>query len=150
MSRTASTPQVVFVDSLAEFMREMPAPAVVRVSVTERPLNNDLPQREIQLRVQGRPAGGDELIILLSTRRFLMAAGAAEEPFEEGERALYRELRTRGRDLLREYLSRKGYEVRGGTYGLPEDLAPVRGVVEVLGGEGKGAEFTLRLQEPVE
>lgn len=49
------TPLVVFVDSLADFIQEVPAPATVRLALTERSVPNGLPMREVQVRVQGRP-----------------------------------------------------------------------------------------------
>lgn len=78
-------------------------------------------------------------------------AVAGQEPVEERERAVYREIRAHGRDLLRDYLAARGYEVRGGTYGLPQGIEPVRGVLEILNWqEDEDAGYILRLRQQEE
>lgn len=144
----AKAPLVVFVDSLADFIQEVPAPATVRLALTERTPPGGLPLREVQVRVQGRPAKSDELIVLFWTHQFMAPAG--QEPVEERERVLYREIRARGRELLRDYLTAQGYKIRGGTYGLPQGIETVRGVLEVLDWQQVEAGYALRLREPVE
>jgi hypothetical protein len=47
------------------------------------------------------------------------------------------------RDLAKDHLSNLGYQVRGGRYGIPGDVSPLRGVFECARWEKDGDEYAL-------
>lgn len=120
------------------------SPDPVRISVTDRTHGGQIPTREVCVNVQGRR--GDELILLVWGRSMVWFPNQAE-PVEDRDKHLLAAIRVVP-DLLQQYLAARGYEVRrGGTYGLPQDIQIIRGVLEVLEWVPQDAGYIVRLKE---
>lgn len=141
-------PLVLFVGSLADFMQECPAPGPVWIGLAERACRTHIPQREIQLCLQGLRDG--ILVVLLWAWKchWLPDEG---KPLGKFEGALYQAIPEIER-LLAAHLRTRGYQVRRGTFGFPSSLIPVTGTLEVLDIRisDEGCTVSLKEQEEVQ
>jgi hypothetical protein len=133
--------RVVRVSNLEEFTSEIPLPRlipgspieprkpVVRLSLTDRwqGLGGELPRKESELHLQG-VSDRDEIVWLMESRA---VDWGADGPLTRRDGAIYQQMRVMY-DLVKAHLERQGYEVRGGSYGLPRDVDPLRGQFECV------------------
>ena len=133
--------KVVRVGNLEEFTSEIPLPRplpgspieplkpIVRLSLTEcwQGLGGGLPRKESELHLQGVSAR-DEIVWLMESHAIDWGTDA---PLTRRDGAIYKQVRVMY-DLVKAHLERRGYEVRGGSYGLPRDIDPLRGQFECV------------------
>jgi hypothetical protein len=140
-------PQVILISTLAEFMAEVPPAATVRLNLTERQSSQKygggkhtmiVPTLWIHLDLQGTNAQGE--IVWLHDAHELQRTPGNGEFWTPGEKSIYEQMR-KMHDLVKAYLESHGYQVRGGQYGLPQTVRPVRGVFECVRWEKDGDRF---------
>ena len=133
--------RIVQLNSLREFQTEIPAPRrspgasieptlpVVRLSLTESRRNGSgVPMKDIQLELMG-VNGFDEIVWLHYGQNIVFMHGG--EPAPGRDAAIYGGMR-KIYDLVVAHLTGLGYEVRGGRYGIPGDVRPLRGQFECV------------------
>lgn len=136
--------RIVRVGNLEQFRSEIPInleePApIVRLDLTEEWVKSQIPTKEIQLHLQGLN-DLDEIVWLMESHRVTWFRDGPETPVDQSiNHGMYRLF-----DLVFQYLSGLGYEVRSGTYGIPADIHPLKGVFgEVARWEKHDDEFVL-------
>ena len=132
--------RIVRVGSLEEFRREvkeskaMPelrpfcALPAVRLSLTDQWAGGStIPKKDLRLTLQGINDLG-EIVWLVENHTIVCFPSGPETP---GDASIAEGMRT-AYDLVKEHLTALGYEVRGGSYGIPEDIHPVMGGFECV------------------
>jgi hypothetical protein len=137
--------RVLLVSDLAGFTREIPPemrdqiydPTKVHLNLTEKLAftgKYHIPQKDIFLNLQGVNSAG-EIVWLMDRWTVSIRPGGEGEPawvpWSPGEQSLYGCLRNVHR-LVNEHLTRLGYDVRDGQYGIPKGIEPVRGMFECI------------------
>jgi len=131
---------IVQVTSLAEFCAEVPTPLhvagedqpnQVRLSLTERGTSFggklNVPGKIVELSLQGINAH-NEIVWLMYTFDFSFPD---DEFMNRSGHLIYRQMPAM-RDLVTGWLQAKGYRVLGGRYGIPDNIAPLRGYFECV------------------
>lgn len=131
--------RIVRVGSLEEFTAEVrvrgpvlpgfeaPRP-LVRLSLTDKEIPSSamaLSATEFALHLQGTNELG-EIVWLMESHRTV---------FEE---EMFRDVMLAAFDLVKAHLLAAGYNVRGGSYGLPADVEPLRGRFECFAWQNSG------------
>jgi len=120
---------IVQIGNLAQFCREIPAPARVRLNLTEkngvRGQKYPIPTVDIRLDLYGVNQAG-EIVWLHSSHETERINGNFFS--QDGARIyeLYPEVKNR----VAAWLTARGYEVRSGGYAISQDIRPARGVFE--------------------
>ncbi len=133
--------RVVRVGNLEEFTSEIPLPRpipgspieprkpVVRLSLTDRwqGTGGGLRCKEKELHLQGI-SDRDEIVWLMESHAI---DWGTDGPLTRRDGAINNQMRVMY-DLVKARMERRGYEVRGGSYGLPRDVDPLRGQFECV------------------
>ncbi len=135
-----SSPRVVKVGTFAEFQQEIPA-GQVRICSTESSRGGTSPfaTRELALHLQAINA--DQEIVWLCHHRTLQIAPGGE-PWRDIDRDLNRAWPGL-QGLVEAHLKSLDYEIRGGMYGIPQDIQPLGGGLEFIRWDKETAEFIL-------
>lgn len=121
---------VVIVNTLAEFEQEVPPPAVVRLNLTEKGEPAEMfTYLHVNLDLQALNNQGH--VVWLHDGQVLQRLHGAQDFWRPEHESLYGQM-PQARRIVRDYLAGLGYEVRGGQFGLPADIKPVRGQFECL------------------
>jgi hypothetical protein len=142
-------PHVLQVNSLAEFQVEIPLPSrlpgspveprapVVRLNLTEMfwHKSGGIPQKLVGLDLQGVNDRGEIVWLHYGQQVLWIPSG----PLSGRDASIYEGMSTM-RDLVRAYLVGLGYQVRGGRYGIPDAIKPLRGCFECARWEKDGDE----------
>lgn len=121
---------VILINTLAEFEQEIPAPALVRLNLTERHEHTKLlTYLHVSLNLQGVSAAGH--IVWLHDSYTLEKILRGDDFWQPAQRDIYRQM-PQAQQIIRNYLTTRGYRVRGGQFGLPAGVTPVRGQFECL------------------
>jgi hypothetical protein len=121
---------VVRVSTLAEFTAEVRSELPLRLSLSllERSTpTNIIPSREIELHLQGHNDLG-EIIWLMESHRIVVFPSGPETPCD---RSIYQGMQELHR-LVEKHLTDRGYEIRPGAYGLPDNIKPLHGRFEIV------------------
>lgn len=122
--------RVVLVESLGQFGQEVEGTRV-RLCLNEQTVPGSgkvgPPMRRAGLDLQGVNEAG-EIVWLHYEQRVLWGA---EGPFFERDGSVYAGMR-RMFELVMVHLDERGYEVRGGRYGLPGEIVPMGGMFECV------------------
>ena len=129
--------RVVRIGTLEEFTAEVrllnsgipikPRKPVVRLHLTERWGNgHGLPAKVLELHLQGLN-DLDEIMWLMEAHEITWLPD--QGPASPRDQSIRDQMFTL-RDLVQAHLAGLGYEVRGGSYGIPKDIEPVRGGFE--------------------
>lgn len=148
-------PLVVQVTSLVEFVQEVSPmrelckvphtyqQAVVRLGLTETWANSSgIPTKVVSLDVQGVNGRG-EIVWLHDNHAVNWAQG---EPVTNRDASIYAGMK-RMHELVKECLEEQGYAVRGGRYGLPASIKPLRGQFECVRWVKDGDEYRVEVRE---
>ncbi|GIK42409.1 MAG: hypothetical protein BroJett011_62420 [Chloroflexota bacterium] len=128
--------QVVLINTLADFMAEVPFPGPVRLNLTKRRdartfgsgrIKHQIPTLHVQLDLQGVNERGE--IVWLHESHELQKTPGGGEFWGPTDKSLYGQM-PRLQEIVKAHLESRGYQVRGGQYGLPKTVQPVRGVFE--------------------
>lgn len=129
--------RVVRVGCLEEFTAEVDlkvirnfgiASSMIRLSLADRWLRTGIPTKSVQLHLQGINNEG-EIVWLMESHD--VACTHDGEPWSPRDRSVLAGMLA-AIDIVRDHLSRRGYDVRPGTYALPKNVEPVRGRFECL------------------
>jgi hypothetical protein len=100
----------------------------VRLNLTESFANSDImPTLTVSLSLQG--VNEFQEIVWLFFSQQLQRGHRPGPWWNKKHQGLYNAFPV-SRDIVEKYLKDKGYDVRGGQYGLSQDIKPVRGVFE--------------------
>ncbi len=134
--------RLVNLESLAQFLEEVPRAQPVRLSLTQL-CSGRAPffTETWYLRLQGWLSDTDlgQLVQL-----FRVQLGPDGEPFHPQGRALRAAL-SEARELVQAYLEAQGYSVRGGFYAVPDELQPLDAGFECLEWEREAETVSVRL-----
>jgi hypothetical protein len=123
--------QVVQVPTLAEFQAEVPVgndgSPVVRLNISESWVPGQIPQKRVNVDLYGVNGQG-EIVWLHDSHLVLWAQN---KPMFGRDTAIYEGM-GQMYDLVKAYLKEQGYEVRGGRYGIPNSIDPLRGAFECV------------------
>ncbi|GIK36608.1 MAG: hypothetical protein BroJett011_04410 [Chloroflexota bacterium] len=121
---------VILINTLAEFVAEVPPPAVVRLNLTE---NNEHTKMftylHINLNLQALNDQGH--VVWLHDSHTLEKVVGSNDFWRPAHKSIYRQM-PQAQRIVRAWLTARGYEVRGGQFGLPADIKPVRGAFECV------------------
>jgi hypothetical protein len=131
-------PRVVQVGSLADFQKEVPIgteipfgddlPAIVRLNLNEMNApTQGIPRKLVALDLQG-VNDQDEIVWLHYSQHVYWAQNG---PAFGRDASIYEGLKTM-HGLVEDHLTRLGYEVRDGRYGIPDAIKPLRGQFECV------------------
>jgi len=149
------TQHVIQVTSLAEFCAEVPTPLhmagedrlnQVRLSLTERGTSFGgqyaIPGKFVEISLQGLNTRG-EIVWLMWSFDFSFPD---DEFMNRSGHSIYRQVPAM-KDLVAGWLVARGYKILGGRYGIPKDIALLRGRFECVKwiklDEGDGAKYRL-------
>jgi hypothetical protein len=133
---------VIRVGNLEEFTAEIPVPPpgtmtnslthspVVRLSLTEQLINRangSLPSKVVALHLQGINDRG-EIIWLMEEHRL---GWTYNGPLTTMEGSIYQSMKTL-REAVEAHLRIQGYDVRAGSFGLPNSVQPLNGHFECV------------------
>lgn len=127
-------PIVIHINSLAEFELEAPPPATIRLNLTERQSsrkytgNIHVPLLNVHLDLQ---AVNDQQQIVWLHGHWELEQQPGGGFWGAAAASIYEQLPDAKR-MIGDYLAGKGYEVRGGQFGVPDNIKPIRGVFECL------------------
>jgi hypothetical protein len=142
------SPVVILITSLAEFEREVVAPAVVRLNLTESRENTELfTYLRVKLDLQALNDQGH--IVWLHDSHTLQKHRGGDDFWQPSHQSIYQQM-PQAKRLVCDYLTHRGYEVRGGQYGLPDDIKPVRGQFECFDWVKEGDIFRLEPAQEVQ
>lgn len=126
-----SNQRIVLVGSIKEFCEEVPL-SPVRLNQTERQGGRGkeifIPTVIVQIDLQGLNAT-DEIVWWHYSHELDLTPGGRKfwTPEHESIYDQYADLK----DIIAAHLNKCGYEVRGGQYGIPEGIKPIRGACEL-------------------
>jgi len=129
--------RIVQLNSLEEFCAETLHTPLVRLNLTESSRSNGsgVPLKDIQLDLMAVNTL-DEIVWLHHSKSVLFTV---DGPAPGRDAAIYAGMQTMY-ELVLAYLTGQGYRVRGGRYGIPADIKPLRGVFECVRWEKDGEE----------
>lgn len=125
--------QVILINSLADFEREVPTPAVVRLNLVERRDQKlfgkgmAIPTLWVSLNLQGVNTAGE--VVWLHDSYELDQTPGGDRFWTSRDESIYNQMRVM-KEMVSAHLVGLGYEVRAGQYGLPRTIMPVKGVFE--------------------
>jgi hypothetical protein len=116
---------IVRVSTLAEFTAEVRPELPLRLSLLERQSPNIIPSKEVELHLQGHNDLG-EIVWLMESHRIVILTSLTprDRSIYEGMQELHR--------LVEKHLADRGYEIRPGAYGLPDNIKPLAGHFEIV------------------
>lgn len=126
----------ILINTLAEFMAEIPTPGPVRLNLTERrdarkfgsgKLSHSIPTLHVQLDLQGVNERGE--IVWLHESHELQKTPGGDGFWGLMDKSIYEQM-PHLKEIVQVYLEGQGYQVRGGQYGLAVSIKPVNGVFE--------------------
>lgn len=121
---------VILINTLAEFVAEVPPPAVVRLNLTENSEHTKmLTYLHVNLNLQALNSEGH--VVWLHDNHALEKVIGGNGFWRPAHQSIYRQMPAAQR-IVRDWLTARGYEVRGGQFGLPSDIKPVRGAFECV------------------
>lgn len=136
--------KLLCVADLAQFQAEVLPPQTVRLELTFQTRGNGPALvRVYTLRLQGWQR--EELVQLTEDVRIALAPND-HEPWDTRDRTRQAALEP-WQGLVKTYLERQGYAVRGGFYAIPDDLPGLAGHFECARWERTGEEWTVAAAE---
>lgn len=136
--------QIVLINTLTEFLAEVPAPGPVRLNLTERRdartfgagrHKHQIPTLHVQLDLQAANRHG-EIVWLRESHELQLNPGgsgfwgARDQSIMEQMPAL--------KEIVKARLEARGYVVHGGQYGLPQVVKPINGIFDCVRWEADG------------
>jgi hypothetical protein len=118
---------IVRVGDLSEFTSEARKEMPLRLTLTQTGVKNPVPTQELQLHLQGHNDLG-EVVWLMESHRIVWVRHEPETP---RDKSIYEGMRELER-IVRKHLEGQGYEVRPGSYGIPDGIKPVNGHFEIV------------------
>jgi hypothetical protein len=117
---------IVRVSDLSEFTAEVRKELPLRLTLTERWVQSQIPMKELELHLQGRNDLG-EIVWLMESHRVVWLTKGPEIPRDESVHSGMLELQR----IVREHLEDRKYKIRPGSYGLADNIRPINGRFEI-------------------
>ena len=136
--------QIVLINTLTEFLTEVPAPGPVRLNLTERRdartygsgrHKHQIPTLHVQLDLQA--VNIDKEIVWLRESHELQLNPGGSGFWGVRDESVNRQM-PRLKEIVAGHLEERGYTVHGGQYGMPATIKPINGTFDCVRWEADG------------